>query len=121
MPDPLCRLHGISVVIGREHDGDDLARRLVAPHEARLLRRALGLTVRQLRGIRGLSQERLGQDAGLHRNYIGAIERGEINATLRVLCKVGYGLRVPTSDLLVVAEGLAAERRRAVQAQEEQA
>ena len=51
MPDPLCRLHGISVVIGREEDRDDRAQRLVAPHEARLLRLALGLTVRQLRGI----------------------------------------------------------------------
>lgn len=78
----------------------------------RRLRLALGLTVRQLRGIGGLSQERLGQNAELHRNYIGAIERGEINPTLRVLCKVGYGLNVPTSDLLVMAERLAAERRR---------
>jgi transcriptional regulator with XRE-family HTH domain len=42
-----------------------------------------------------------------------AIERGEINPTLRVLCKVGYGLRVPASDLLVMAERLAAERRQA--------
>jgi DNA-binding XRE family transcriptional regulator len=112
MPDRLCRLHGISVVLGREQDQDDRAQRLVAPHEARRLRRALGVTVRQLRGLRGLSQERLGILAGLHRNYIGAIERGEINPTLRVLCKVAYGLRVPASDLLVMAERLAAERRR---------
>ncbi len=36
-----------------------------------------------------------------------------INPTLRVLCKVGYGLRVPVSEVLVMAERLAAERRRA--------
>jgi DNA-binding XRE family transcriptional regulator len=113
MPDPLCRLHGISVVLGRDQDREDLAQRLVPTHEARRLQFALGVTVRQLRGIAGLSQERLGQAAGLHRNYIGAIERGEINPTLRVLCKVGYGLRVPASDVLVMAERLAAERRRA--------
>jgi transcriptional regulator with XRE-family HTH domain len=113
MPDPLCRLHGISVVLGRDQDPEDLAQRLVAPHEARRLRLALGVTVRQLRGIGGLSQEQLGFAAGLHRNYVGAIERGEINPTLRVLCKVGYGLRVPVSDVLVMAERLAAQRRRA--------
>jgi transcriptional regulator with XRE-family HTH domain len=105
-------LHGISVVLGREQDRDDLAQRLVAPPEARRLQLALGVTVRQLRGIGGLSQERLGYAAGLHRNYVGAIERGGINPTLRVLCKVAYGLRVPASDLLVMAERLAAERRR---------
>jgi DNA-binding XRE family transcriptional regulator len=54
------------------------------------------------------SQEQLCFAAGLHRNYVGAIERGEINPTLRVLCKVGYGLRVPVSDVLVMAERLAA-------------
>jgi transcriptional regulator with XRE-family HTH domain len=72
----------------------------------------LGTTVRQPRGIDGLSQGQLGFVAGLHRNYVGAIERGEINPTLRVLGKVGYGLRVPVSDVLVMAERLAAERRR---------
>ena len=111
MPDPLCRLHDISVVLGREQDGDDRAQRLVGPQEARRLRRALGVTVRQLRGIRGLSQERLGILAGLHRNYIGAIERAEINPTLRILCKVAYGLDVPASDLLVMAERLVAQQR----------
>jgi len=109
----LCRLHGISVVLGREQDREDRARRLVAPQEARRLRRALGATVRQLRGIRGLSQEQLGILAGLHRNYIGAIERGEINPTLRVFCKVASGLHVPASDLLAMAERLVAQQRRA--------
>lgn len=113
MPDPLCRLHSISVVLGRELDAEDLAQRLVAPHEAKRMQLALGLTVRQLRAICGLSQERLGTAAGLHRNYIGAIERGEINPTLRVLDKVGCGLRVPASDLLAVSERLAAARRQA--------
>lgn len=121
MPDPLCRLHGISVVLGRGQDPDDLKQRVIAPHEVRRLRLALGLTVRQLRRIGGLSQERLGFAAELHRNYIGAIERGEINPTLRVLCKVAYGLGVPASDLLVMAERLAAERRRVLGESEPQA
>jgi hypothetical protein len=44
---------------------------------------ALGRALLELRARRGLSQEQLGFDAGLHRNYVGAIERGEINPTFR--------------------------------------
>lgn len=111
MPDPLCRLHDLVVVPGRREDGDDSAWRIVPPEEAPALRLALGRAVRQLRAIGGLSQEQLGFAAGLHRNYVGAIERGQINPTLRVLCKLAYGLRMPASDLLLVAERLAAARK----------
>ena len=52
----------------------------------------LGRAVRELRARRGLSQEELGFRAGLHRNYVGAIERGEINPTFRVLLKLERGL-----------------------------
>ena len=65
-----------------------------APHQ-----RALGAAVRELRARRGFSQEGLGLAGGLHRNYVGAIERGEINPTLRVLLKVCDGLAVPLSEL----------------------
>jgi transcriptional regulator with XRE-family HTH domain len=82
----------------------------VSPSEVDVLRVALGRAVRQFRAIAGASQEGLGFAAQLHRNYVGAIERGEINPTLRVLCKVAHGLRVPLSDLLVMAERCAVER-----------
>ncbi|HEU4701289.1 MAG TPA: helix-turn-helix transcriptional regulator [Conexibacter sp.] len=42
---------------------------------------ALGRALLELRARRGLSQEQLGADADLHRNYVGAIERGDINPT----------------------------------------
>jgi ribosome-binding protein aMBF1 (putative translation factor) len=42
---------------------------------------ALGRAVRELRARRGVSQEELGFRGNLHRNYVGAIERGEINPT----------------------------------------
>jgi transcriptional regulator with XRE-family HTH domain len=40
----------------------------------------------------------------MHRNYIGAIERGEINPTLRILLKVCHGLAIPLSELTTVYE-----------------
>jgi transcriptional regulator with XRE-family HTH domain len=65
---------------------------------------ALGRAVRELRARRGLSQEELGFCSRLHRNYVGAIERGEINPTFRILIALARGLSVPLSELLVVFE-----------------
>jgi transcriptional regulator with XRE-family HTH domain len=66
--------------------------------------KALGAAVCELRARRGLSQEWLGFKAGLHRNYIGAIERGEINPTLRTLVYLTGGLVLPLSELIAVYE-----------------
>jgi DNA-binding XRE family transcriptional regulator len=65
---------------------------------------ALGRAVLELRARRSLTQEQLGADAALHRNYVGAIERGEINPTFRVLLKLCAGLRLPLSELMAVRE-----------------
>jgi transcriptional regulator with XRE-family HTH domain len=65
---------------------------------------AFGRAVRETRARRGLSQEALGYAARLHRNYVGAIERGEINPTFRVILKLAKGLRVEVSELVRLAE-----------------
>jgi ribosome-binding protein aMBF1 (putative translation factor) len=65
---------------------------------------SLGRTVRETRARRSMSQEELGHQARLHRNYVGAIERGEINPTFRVLLKLSRGLRVPLSELIALTE-----------------
>jgi transcriptional regulator with XRE-family HTH domain len=70
---------------------------------------ALGHAVRELRARRRLSQEELGFRAGLHRNYVGAIERGEINPTFRVLLKLSVGLALPLSEIVALAETRASE------------
>ncbi len=73
--------------------------------------RAPGRAVRYLRARRELSQERLGERAGLHRNYVGAIERGEINPTFRVMLKLTRGLDVPLAKLIADTEQLRGEQR----------
>ena len=60
-----------------------------------------------MRATRGLSQEALGARADLHRNYIGAIERGEINPTFRALLKLERGLQMPLSELIEKYEEIA--------------
>jgi transcriptional regulator with XRE-family HTH domain len=68
------------------------------PHRTSADHTALGRAVRIMRATRGLSQEELGHRADLHRNYIGAIERGEINPTF--LLKLERGLATPLSELI---------------------
>lgn len=62
--------------------------------------RALGDAVRDLRVAQRISQEELGFRAGLHRNYVGAVERGELNPTYGVLLRLCGGLRVPLAELV---------------------
>ncbi len=64
----------------------------------------LGRAVRELRARRFLTQAGLGEQSRLHRNYVGAIERGEINPTFRILRKLATGLRLPLSELIALFE-----------------
>ena len=66
--------------------------------------RAFGRAIRELRARRGFSQEDLGFASHLHRNYVGAIERGEINPTMRTILRLAIGLRVRPSELIALAE-----------------
>jgi transcriptional regulator with XRE-family HTH domain len=60
-----------------------------------------GNRVRDLRLKVGLSQEGLGEAAGLHRTYIGHLERGEVNPSLTNILKVAAGLGVDAADLML--------------------
>ncbi len=62
---------------------------------------AFGFRVRQLRFNRGLSQEQFAERCGLHRTYIGAIERGERNVSLLNIEKIAIALGVKIVDLFV--------------------
>lgn len=63
-------------------------------------RKDFGDGVRKRRKEIGLSQEDLADTAGLHRTYIGAIERGERNVSLINIVKLARALRVKAAVLL---------------------
>ena len=63
------------------------------------LNAALGQRLRYLRRMRGLSQEGLGELAGLHNTYIGAIERGERSPSLETIETIAQSLGVKVSQL----------------------
>jgi transcriptional regulator with XRE-family HTH domain len=50
--------------------------------DAELLHQAVGQRLRSLRKDQGLTQERLAARAGVHRTYVGKLERGESSATV---------------------------------------
>ncbi|HET6633323.1 MAG TPA: helix-turn-helix transcriptional regulator [Rhodanobacteraceae bacterium] len=65
---------------------------------------ALGQVLRDLRRQRGLSQEALALEAGLQRNYVSLLERGQNSASIKTLFKLSRVLAVPPSALLARVE-----------------
>lgn len=62
--------------------------------------RAFGHAVRKCRQRLGWSQEQLADRCGLHRTYIGGIERGERNVSLRNLDLIARTLGTTAASLL---------------------
>ena len=60
---------------------------------------AFGQRVQELRKKRNLSQEQLADMSGVHRTYIGMVERAEKNITLRNIKKIAKALDVNIKDL----------------------
>lgn len=60
----------------------------------------LGDRLREERLKRHLSQEKLAELAGVHRNYIGLIERAELDPAISYIEKVAKALKVKISDLV---------------------
>jgi transcriptional regulator with XRE-family HTH domain len=57
--------------------------------------------IRHRRQFFGMSQEALAEHCGLHRTYIGAIERGERNITINTLARVAEALDCSVIDLIL--------------------
>lgn len=68
---------------------------------------ALGRAIREFRLSADISQEDLADRAGLHRTYVGGIERGERNVSFGNLIKLTRALDVRPSELLARYESFA--------------
>ena len=64
----------------------------------------LGRRIRQLRRRRELTQEAFGEAAGIHYKYLGAVERGERNLSLKQLLKIARALQIEPHELLLVEQ-----------------
>lgn len=63
----------------------------------------LGNVIRDVRADRRISQEELGLRTGVHRNYIGGIERGERNPSVNTIATLADALELELSELFARA------------------
>lgn len=69
-----------------------------------LLKR-IGDRIRYLRKQRGLSIEALAYQSEIHNNYLGDVERGNRNPSIKSLMKIAHGLEVSVPDLIKFSGG----------------
>ena len=62
--------------------------------------RIVGSNIKKYRKMLNFSQEKLADDTGLHRTYIGSVERGERNISILNLEKIASALKIEPSQLL---------------------
>ena len=62
--------------------------------------RKLGNRVRERRLARGLTQAQLAEKCGLHRTFIGSVERGERNVSILNVRLIAEVLRIPPAELI---------------------
>lgn len=74
----------------------------VSPKNCKLVR-IFAHNVRTRRLELGVSQEALAEAAGVHRTYIGMIERGEKNVTIYNIERIAMALNLDAASLLIMA------------------
>ena len=65
------------------------------------IEKQFGKKVRELRQAKGLSQEELAFKVGVHRTYLGGIERGERNPSLKNIAAIAGALGISLSELFL--------------------
>lgn len=67
------------------------------------LQRRVGENLRVYRLSRSLSQEAFADVLGLHRTYVGGLERGERNLTLKAVERIAEAIKVQPEELLIAS------------------
>lgn len=62
--------------------------------------KTIGANIKHYRASIGLSQEKLAELAGLHRTYVGAVERGERNISAKNIAKIAAALGIEAYQLM---------------------
>jgi transcriptional regulator with XRE-family HTH domain len=65
---------------------------------------AFGDALRRVRASAGLTQEKLAVLAGIHRNHVGDIERGDKEICLLTMLRICHALQIPLSKLALEME-----------------
>lgn len=86
----------------RWRSAESLPRYSTAPIDGRA---RLAANLRRLRARRGWSQEALADRAGIHRTYLGSVERAERNIAIDNICRLAWALGADVRDLLAPARG----------------
>lgn len=64
----------------------------------------LGQVIRTERKKLGFSQEAFADQCGLHRTYMGAVERGERNISLMNIIRISNALKIKPSELFLMSD-----------------
>ena len=79
----------------------------MAQHQNAALRKQIGNRLRELRTSAGItSQEALASRAGVHRTFVGRLERGESGVTVEALASILAPLRVSLGEFFRPFENL---------------
>jgi len=63
-----------------------------------------GKRLAEIRKDKGIPQDKLALKCDMARSFIGEVERGKRNVSLRNICKLAIGLEVTTSELLSLVD-----------------
>jgi transcriptional regulator with XRE-family HTH domain len=69
-----------------------------------LHRKVIGVNLRRIRTARGWSQERLSDKSFLDQDYVGRVERGQVNVSVDSLAKIAKALGVEIIEFFNVAD-----------------
>jgi transcriptional regulator with XRE-family HTH domain len=67
---------------------------------------AFGKAMLKFRHEAGVSQEKLALMSGIHRTYIGSVERGERNISILNMMRIAKALEIPLSSIILEMEAL---------------